>query len=61
MDKMRMESIDMTVQNIEVIGRFFPNCITETVDTNGKPKKVVLTACMRKMLVYLNSLIAKNI
>lgn len=27
----------------------------------GKPKKVVLTACMRKMIVYLNSLIAKNI
>ena len=29
--------------------------------STGKPKKVVLTACMRKMLVYLNSLIAKNI
>ncbi len=32
MDKMRMESIDMTAQNIEKIGALFPNCITETVD-----------------------------
>lgn len=50
MDKMRMESIDMTVQNIEVIGRFFPNCITETVDTNGKPKKVVNFEMLKQML-----------
>lgn len=47
---MRMESIDMTVQNIEVIGRFFPNCITETVDTNGKPKKVVNFEMLKQML-----------
>ena len=30
MDKMRMESVDMTAQNIERIGALFPNCITET-------------------------------
>ena len=30
MDKMRMESIDMTAHNIEKIGALFPNCITET-------------------------------
>lgn len=30
MDKMRMESVDMTAQNIEKIGELFPNCITET-------------------------------
>ena len=47
---MRMESIDMTVQNIEVIGRFFPNCITETVDINGKPKKVVNFEMLKQML-----------
>ena len=29
MDKMRMESVDMTAQNIERIGALFPNCITE--------------------------------
>ena len=41
MDKMRMESLDMTAQNIEKIGALFPNCITETVDENGKPKKAI--------------------
>jgi transposase len=29
--------------------------------SSGKPKKVALTACMRKMLVYLNSLLTKEI
>ena len=38
MDKMKMESVDMTAQNVEKIGALFPNCITETVDENGKPK-----------------------
>lgn len=38
---MRMESVDMTAQNIEKIGELFPNCITETVDKNGKLKKAV--------------------
>ena len=32
MDKMRMESVDMTAQNIEKIGALFPNCITEMLD-----------------------------
>lgn len=32
MDKMRMESMDMTAQNIEKIGELFPNCITEMLD-----------------------------
>ncbi len=29
MGKMRMESVDMTAQNIEKIGDLFPNCIIE--------------------------------
>lgn len=41
MDKMRMESVDMTAQNIEKIGVLFPNCITETVGADGKPKKAI--------------------
>ena len=32
MDKMRMESVDITKQNIEKIAELFPNCITETLD-----------------------------
>lgn len=41
MDKMRMESVDMTADNIEKIGALFPNCITETKDENGKLKKAI--------------------
>lgn len=50
MDKMRMESVDMTAQNVEKIGALFPNCITETVDENGKPKKAINFKLLRQML-----------
>lgn len=50
MEKMRMESLDMTAQNIEKIGALFPNCITETVDENGKPKKVINFELLKQML-----------
>ena len=50
MDKMRMESLDMTAQNIEKIGALFPNCITETVDENGKPKKAINFDLLKQML-----------
>lgn len=50
MDKMRMESVDMTAQNVEKIGALFPNCITETVDENGKPKKAINFELLRQML-----------
>ncbi len=29
MEKMKMESRDMTQKNIEIIEKYFPNCITE--------------------------------
>ena len=35
MDKMRMESVNMTEKNIEIIEKFFPNCITERTDVPG--------------------------
>ena len=41
MDKMKMESPDMTAQNIDRIAALFPNCVTETVDENGKLKRVI--------------------
>ncbi len=50
MEKMRMESLDMTAQNIEKIGALFPNCVTETVDASGKPKKVINFDLLRQML-----------
>ncbi len=45
-----MESVDMTAQNIDKIGALFPNCITETVDKNGKPKKAINFKLLRQML-----------
>jgi len=56
MDKMRMESLDMTTQNIEKIGALFPNCITETVDEekstaeNKVYKKVINFDLLKQML-----------
>lgn len=50
MDKMRMESVDLTAQNIEKIGSLFPNCITETIDENGKPKKAINFEILKQML-----------
>lgn len=41
MDKMRMESVDITDQNIEKIGALFPNVITEAKDENGKLTKAI--------------------
>lgn len=50
MDKMRMESVDMTAQNIEKIGALFPNCITETFDENGNLKKAINFELLKQML-----------
>lgn len=50
MDKMRMESVDMTAQNIERIGALFPNCITETMGEDGKMKKAINFDLLRQML-----------
>lgn len=38
MDKMRMESVDITAKNIEKIAEIFPNCITETYVRGGTLK-----------------------
>lgn len=45
-----MESVDMTAQNIEKIGSLFPNCITETIDENGKGKNVINFELLKQML-----------
>jgi len=55
-DKMRMESIDMTNQNIEKIANLFPNCITEALDEKRSTsdhkiyKKVVNFEMLRQIL-----------
>lgn len=42
MDKMRMESPDMTEQNVDRIAALFPNCVTEVLDEeHSTPEKKV--------------------
>ena len=50
MTKMKLETPDLTAQNIEKIGALFPNCVTETVDENGNPKKAINFDLLRQML-----------
>ena len=50
MNKMRIESVDITAQNIEKIGALFPNCITETKGKNGKLKKAINFELLKQML-----------
>ena len=50
MDKMRMETPDLTAVNVEKIGALFPNCITETADENGKLRKAINFDLLRQML-----------
>jgi len=50
MEKMKMESVDMTEKNIEKIEKLFPNCITETVDENGILKKAINFEMLKQML-----------
>ena len=50
MEKMKMQSVDMTADNIEKIGALFPNCITETADENGHLKKAINFDMLRQML-----------
>ena len=50
MDKMRMESLDITEQNVEKIAALFPSCITETKDENGKSKKAINFELLHQVL-----------
>lgn len=50
MDKMRMESVNMTAKNIDKIGALFPNCITESVDEDGNLKKAINFEMLKQML-----------
>lgn len=56
MDKMKMESVDMTEKNIDRIAALFPNCITEALDEEHSTpdhkvyKKVVNFDLLRQML-----------
>lgn len=56
MDKMRMETADLTARNVEKIEKLFPNCVTEALDEERSTKdckvykKVVNFELLRQML-----------
>ena len=50
MDRLKMESANLTDMNIDKIAALFPNCITETADENGKLKKAINFEMLRAML-----------
>ena len=50
MEKMRMESLNLTSQNVEKIEALFPNCITESKDENGQLKKSVNFKMLKQIL-----------
>ena len=36
MEKLKMQTADMAERNIEMLGQMFPNCLTETINVDGK-------------------------
>jgi len=50
MDKMKQETADITQENIERIGKLFPNVITEMKDENGKLKKGINFELLKQLL-----------
>lgn len=50
MDKMKMESVNLTEKNINKIAALFPNCITESIDEKGKLKKAINFDMLRSVL-----------
>ena len=36
MEKLKLHTADMADRNIEMLGQMFPNCLTETINTDGK-------------------------
>ena len=50
MDKLHMETPDLTQFNIEKLAALFPSCVTETRGEDGKLKKAVNFELLRQML-----------
>ena len=50
MEKMKMETVDITGQNIDKIGEMFPSCITETIDEDGNAKKAINFEQLKQVL-----------
>lgn len=50
MEKMRMESMDMTAHNIALLGRLFPGCVTERADAYGNRRLSVNMEMLQQLL-----------
>ena len=50
MNKMKMESVNLTEQNIDKIAALFPNVITEAMDEDGKLKKAINFELLKQVL-----------
>lgn len=50
MERMKFESDNLVENNVEKIGKLFPNCITESKDENGKLKKAINFDMLKQML-----------
>lgn len=50
MDKLRMESLDLTSQNIDKVAALFPNCVTEMRDEDGRLKHGINFEMLKQML-----------
>ena len=50
MDKLRMETPDLTSENIDRIAALFPNCVTEMRDEHGKLKRGINFEMLKQML-----------
>jgi len=48
MERMKMESQNLVCENVEKIGKLFPNCITEMTGVDGKIKKELILICFVK-------------
>lgn len=50
MEKMKMETIDMISHNVAQLGKIFPNCVSEIIDSNGQRKLAVNMEVLQQML-----------
>ena len=50
MDKLKMETPDLSQANIEKLAALFPACVTEAQGEDGKLKKAVNFALLRQLL-----------
>jgi adenine-specific DNA-methyltransferase len=50
MEKLKLETPDLTQQNIDRIAELFPSAITETKDENGKLKRAINFSILKQLL-----------